>query len=112
MYVNHILTQQKKYTIILCLHWVGTASLRSTLQPKKSPDSFLEIGPQAAPKEGPVQPALPAPKRRAQKAENTGAPAKPAKANYNKKMGGKISGLSTKMTEIRCLATNVGASTL
>ena len=91
------------------------ASLRSALQPKGLPESFLEAGPGPVAKAGvPVQPALPAPKRRTQKPENggPGASAKPTKVNYNKKMGGKISGLSAKMTEIRCLATNVGASTL
>ena len=37
---------------------------------------------------------------------------KGAKPNYNKKVGSKITQLSTKATEIRCLQTNVESSTL
>lgn len=33
------------------------------------------------------------------------------KAGYNRKMGSKLSSLSAKVTEIRCLVTNVSTST-
>jgi len=57
-----------------------------------------------------VQPGAkpkPKPKPKANSDEKKGA-----KPNYNKKVGSKITQLSTKATEIRCLQTNVESSTL
>ena len=54
----------------------------------------------------------PGPKAKAKaKAKANSDDKKGVKPNYNKKVGSKITQLSTKATEIRCLQTNVESST-
>ena len=67
-------------------------------------------GPAKAKPSAPGLPAQPQAKQEAKKKAKAKPKSEATKPNYNKKMGNKITQLSTKVTEIRCLLTNVQAS--